>query len=171
MKQRPAHVQVITVAVQGPPDCNIDQQPTYCHRQRETGVEWVRRPEAIDRLKHDPAQQREIGECVDEGSQRLYPLIAEREPGVWRPARNPLRPPGKPQRERVSEHVQAIRGKRQRAAREADNDFERTEAQNNQAGNTQSARRYRATAMPGVSVIMAMRVVIIEAGHIIRIMH
>jgi hypothetical protein len=25
--------------------------------------------------------------------------------------------------------------------------------------------------MPGVSVIMAMRVVIIEAGHIIRIMH
>lgn len=138
MQQRPSHIQVITIPVQRPPDCDVDQQPDHRNRQRETGVQRMRHPEAIDRLNHDPAQQTEIGQCVDEGGQRLCPLVAERELGVWRTPRNPLRAPGKAQRQRIGQHVQAIGGERQRAAREANDDFERAEAQNDQAGNAQS---------------------------------
>lgn len=139
MQQGASHVKVIAIPVQRPPDRDVDQQPAHRDREREAGIEWMRRPEAIDRLKHNPAQQPKIGQCVDEGGQRLRPLIAERESRVWRPTRDPLRPPGKPQRKRIGEHMQAIGRKRQRAADETNSNFERAEAQNDQTGDAQSS--------------------------------
>ena len=134
----------------------------------------------VDRLEDDPAQEHQVAQRIHECGERLGPFVAERQPRVRRAARNPLGAPGEPECHRIGEHVQPVGGKRERPAHQPHRDFDQAESRYDEAGPGQPARRQGNTAVPGMPVVMTMRVRVgrrlngamgIGVGHIIGIMH